>query len=97
MSVDEPDRPPSSLERDAADAERVRLFAVVRGAIALARAYRVEEGRAGGPREVACLVTVREARVALSRLRATLALPTAAGPGLAKSAPVPARGERKSS
>lgn len=97
MSLADTDAPPSSLERDAADAERVRLLAVVRQAIALVRAYRAEEGQAGGPRESACLVTVRDARATLSKLRAASAPPFAAGPGLAKGAPVPARGERKSS
>lgn len=89
--------PSSSLERDAADAERVRLLAVVRRAIALVRVYRMEDGRVGGPREAACLETVREARAALSKLRAAIAPPVAAGPGLAKGAPVSPRGERKSS
>jgi hypothetical protein len=97
MAPDDPDDLSPALARDAVDAERVRLFGVVRRAIALVRTYRAEEGRVGGPRETACLATVREARASLSKLRSTNAPPLAAGPGLVKGTPALARGERKSS
>ena len=64
-----------------------------RRALAFARRYRVEEGAAGGAREVACIEQAQVWRRAVRDLRAGLPVPALPlGPGLARTTP-PTRAE----
>lgn len=90
-TTDRPEGPAIAGERDE-DVERLvrarrraaGFRTAARRAIRLARRYRTEEGRAGGPREVACLAQARTWRDEARRVVLAASLGQAPRPGLAR-------------
>ena len=82
------------IDRLARERDLTRGFReAARRALAFARRYRVEEGTAGGAREVACIEQAQVWRRAVRDLHAGLPVPALPlGPGLARATP-PTRAE----